>query len=150
MLCIALIGSLASSCTSGSHSFLIVQTCLVDVRGVEDFVGEMRAIASAEHMEFLDANDQVARQLRSANSPLEERSHGSRIVDVSVQRADGMGVTAVNHGLPAFEIALGFSEGRDAESARAFADRVVARLGSRWPLTQVPSGMGAKPRGGCP
>ena len=67
---------------------------------------------------------------------VEPMSLGSAIaIDISVQKADGVGVTAVNLGLPEFEIALGFSEGADAEFAHRFADKVLKRLGER--LTPV-------------
>lgn len=150
VLCAVMTLALLCGCAPGKHSFLIAQTCLNDERGVEEFVREMRAIAISEHMEFLDASNEVALQLKNAGHPGQERTHGSRVLDISVQRSDGVGVTAVNHGLPGFEVALGFSEGSDAGIAHAFADRVVARLGSQWKLQTVPNGMGAKPRGDCP
>jgi hypothetical protein len=137
-------------CTPGKHSFLIVQTCLADQKGTDDFVDEMRSIARVENMEFLNSSNEVAQQLENSGSLGRERTHDSKVLDISVQRADGLGVTAVNHGLPGFEVALGFSEGTDAPSAHAFADRVVRTLGRRWKLEIVPAGMGAKPKGDCP
>lgn len=141
---------LLTGCAPGKHSFQIVQACLNDEGGVQHFVAEMRSIAAAENMSFTDDSARVAQQLRDVGYQGKERTHGSKEISVSVQRSDGVGVSAGNLGLPGFEIALGFSEGSDAAFARAFADRVVARLGTQWQFSTVSPGAGAKPIGGCP
>jgi hypothetical protein len=144
------LGLLLVGCSSGRHSFLVAQTCLGDANGIEAFMKEMQDIGIAENMTFVDHSRAVAQQLNEVGYSGLERTHGSQVIDVSVQRPDGVGVTATNVGLPGFEIALGFSEGSDREFAHAFANRVLARLGARWRLVIVPSGTGAKPKGDCP
>jgi hypothetical protein len=145
-----LIALMLCGCTPGKLPFLIVQTCLNDEAGVEAFVAKMQAIAFAEHMDFADNSEDVAQLQKNSGDSGQEKTHGSRVLHVSIRRADGVGTTATNLGLPGFEVALGFSEGSDAEFAHAFADRVMAQLSDHWKFVIVPSGTGAKPRGGCP
>lgn len=137
-------------CAPGKHSFLIVQTCLSDEHGFEALVREMKSIGAVENMNVVDHSEDVARLLEDVSYPGKKRTHGSRVIDVSIQRPDGVGVTASNLGLPGFEMAFGFSEGSDAEFAHAFADRVMTQLSTHWNFVVVPSGAGAKPKGGCP
>lgn len=137
-------------CSHSKHSFLIVQGCLSDAKGVAMFFDDMRSIASDERMKFVDNSENTARQLRSTGYAGVERTYGSSIINIGIQRQDGLGVTAGNLGMPGFEIALGFSEGSDRNVAQAFADRVVARLSTRWHWEKVPEGNSAKPIGNCP
>ena len=141
---------LLSGCAPGKHAFLIVQTCLRDERGVAMFMEELRSIATAENMTFIDNSESTAEQLEDVGHTGSQRTAGSRVINIGVQRSDGVGVTAGNLGLLGFEVALGFSEGSDAEFAHAFADRVVARLQNYWQIEVVPAGTGAKSKGGCP
>ena len=69
---------------------------------------------------------------------------------MTVRRDDLAGFTASNLGMLGFEVYLGFSEGDDPEFAHAFAERVLQRLARHWQFDDVPSGMGAKSKGGCP
>ncbi len=149
MLC-ALLGLQLASCTPGKHAFLQVQGCLSDERGVAAFVEEMQAIALSEHMTFIDNSEKSAQQMKDVGYVAAERTHGSRVLSVSIHGPDRVGVSAGNLGMSGFEIVLGFSEGLNPELAHAFADRVVMRLGRFWPLEVVPAGSGAKSKGGCP
>lgn len=114
------------------------------------FISEMQSLARAENMKFIDNSENTARQLQASGYEAKERTHGSYVINIGVQRSDGMGVTAGNLGLPGFEVALGFSQASDAVAANAFADRVKARLAAHWDLVTVPAGAAAKPLGGCP
>lgn len=145
-----LLALLLSGCGQGKHSFLIVQACLLDERGTAAFIHEMKSIAAAEQMRFLDSSARTAEELRAVGYEGRERTHGSPVIHIGVERADGMGVTAANLGLPGYEVALGFSEGSSASDARDFADRVMARLETHWRLEVLPPGEGAKPKGNCP
>lgn len=133
-----------------AHAFVTVQACLLDERGGQRLAEELREIARTEQMDFVDSSELVAERLREVSYPNDERTAGSRTLHVVVERADGVGVTAANTGLPGFEVALGFTEGADAAFARAFADRVLLRLSAQWQLDVVPPGVGAKPKGDCP
>lgn len=145
-----LLALLLSGCGQGKHPFLIVQMCLVDERGTAAFIDEMRSIAAAEQMRFLDRSVRTGQELRAVGYDGRERTHGSPIIHIGVRRSDGMGVTAANLSLPGYEVALGFSEGSSASDARAFANRVMARLEVHWRLEALPPGEGARPKGNCP
>jgi hypothetical protein len=71
------------------------------------------------------------------------------LVHVGITGDRGIGLTAGNMGLNNYDIAVGFSTGQDASAARAFADRVTARLQQHWLLEVVPDGSGAFPNPEC-
>jgi hypothetical protein len=62
---------------------------------------------------------------------------------------NGMGVTAINVGLPGYQVALGFSGSSDSSLARRFAEDVTKRLEQHWRVETVPAGSGATPKPGC-
>ncbi len=144
VICLAL---LVQSCTQ--QSFLQVQLCLKDRDGVTAFIGELRAIAQARHMTFIDGSAQTARELRDVGHPGDERTSGSPVINVGVEAQDGMGLTAGNLGLPGYQVALGFTAGRDRERAQAFATTVLDRLEHRWRVERVPLNRGVQAMGDC-
>ena len=56
------------------------------------------------------------------------------------------GLTAANIGLPGYQVAIGFSDGPDAQ---AFAKRVIDRLKMQWRVETIPSDKGALPLKSC-
>ena len=70
-------------------------------------------------------------------------------INMGVEGEDGMGLTAGNLSLPGYQVAVGFGDGSDPVRARAFAERVVNRLKTRWDVETVPAGEGAFPLKAC-
>lgn len=137
-------------CAQGSRPFLIVQLCVHDRAGVSQLVGDLKELATSEHMEFFDNSANTARDLKNTGYRGRERSDGSPVVNVGVLRKDGLGVGGGNLGLPGYQVALGFSKGSNDAESRRFANEVVRRLQRRWRVEIVPSGSTAKPLAGCP
>jgi hypothetical protein len=146
---LAFVLPLVIGCTPGKHPFLMAQMCLTNDQGVAGFIDELRAIAATEQMAFADNSKDVKRELEIVGYSDRDRTRGSHVLNIGVQRADGLGIGVSNVGLPGYQVALGFSEGNSAVDAHAFANRVVDRLSKRWPVSVVPSGAGAKPMSGC-
>lgn len=140
---------LLTGCAPGKHPFLMVQMCLSNQQGVEDFVEELKSVASAEKLEFVDNSSNAQQELKAVGYSGRERTDGSRVIDVRVMRNDGMAIGATNVGLPGFQMAMGFSEGSSAVEARNFANRTLARFRKHWSIESVPSGTGAKPMADC-
>lgn len=136
-------------CTPGKRPFLMVQMCLANDQGVSDFIDELRAIATVEKMDFLDNSANTKRELDAVGYAGDERTRGSPVINIGVQRSDGLGIGAGNLGLPGYQVALGFSAGSSTTEAQAFANRVVSQLEQRWRISFVPAGSGAKPMAGC-
>ena len=136
-------------CAPGKHPFLMVQMCLSNERGVTDFFDEMKSIADANNMEFLDNSGDTSRELKAVGYVGRERDGGSPAINFGVERKDGQGASAGNLGLPGYQVALGFSEGSNPAEAHAFANMVVSRLEKHWQVHVVPRGTGAKPMPGC-
>jgi len=140
---------LLSACTQANPRFLLVQVCLADQAELDELIADLRSLAAAERMAFEDTSESAKRGLAAVGHPGVERTRGSPVVEVSVYRADGMGVTAGNLGLPGYQIALGFTDGRHEGDGRLFANSVVKRLEQRWRVVTVPDDRGALPLPDC-
>ena len=71
------------------------------------------------------------------------------MINIGSEGGDGLGLMAGNVGLPGYQVAIGFSEGRDPAAARQLAARTVQRLKVRWTVKTVPEGHGALPLKNC-
>lgn len=70
------------------------------------------------------------------------------VINIGMNRGAHNVMMGGNLGLPAYQVALGFS-GEPPEDRR-FADIVVKQLGARWQIETVPAGKGAFPMKSCP
>lgn len=136
-------------CAPGRLPFLMVQMCLANKQGVEEFINELKSIAAAEKLEFIDNSSNAERGLNETGYVSHERTGGSRVMDIRLVRRDGMGIGATNVGLPGYQVAMGFAEGSNAVEAQNFAKRVLPRFKRRWLVELVPPGAGAGPMVGC-
>lgn len=140
---IPLLGML-SGCGEGKGPFLMVQTCLGDEQNVVLFENMLRAIAQSKNMTYVDGSKSTQKDLVDLKV-----NAGYQLINVGVERDDGIGLMAGNLGLSAYEVAIGFSEGSNPVEARQFANLVVGALKERWRVEVVPQGQGAFPMKGC-
>jgi hypothetical protein len=127
----------------------MVQMCVSNAQGVEEFVDELKSVASAEKLEFVDNSSYAQRELQELGDPNGRRPDGTHMIDVRLIRNDGLAIGATNIGLPGYQLAMGFSAGSNAAEARNFATRTLARFRQRWPIETVLDGTGALPVAGC-
>lgn len=130
-------------CT-GKRPFLIVEVCLNDEKGLEQFTDLMRSIAQSEHLKFIDGSAETQHDLTMLKA-----NKNARAINLDIEREDGLGVGAGNLGLPTYQVALGFSEGSNSLESRKFADMVIGELKKKWNVEDVPSGQGAQPMKAC-
>lgn len=132
-------------CEQGRRPFLVVQICLGDQEGVNKFKELLQSIARMEGMAYIDGSAQTKSEL--------EAIRGSDVdypvINIAVERKDGMGLTAGDLTEPGYQVAVGFSEGSNPAEAHEFADRVVAKFNERWRVEVVPPGQGAHPLPDC-
>ncbi|TBR36723.1 hypothetical protein EYV96_12455 [Dyella terrae] len=108
------------------------------------FLSTMKEIAHSEKMSFVDRSKETQADLvRLKKDP------GYRLINIGVEREDGVGLSAGNLGLSQYEVAIGFSEGSNPAQAHQFADLVVETLKRKWDIHVVPSDRGALPMKGC-
>lgn len=105
----------------------------------------MKLIAQLEHMNFLDHSAETKRDLKVIGALPEQ----TLVINMGVDREDGVGLGAGNLGLPGYQVVVGFSEGSNPPEAHTFADKVVSRLKTRWNVETVPAGKGALPLKMC-
>jgi hypothetical protein len=127
--------------------FLTAQLCVRDEAGMAQLIDELRAVATARDMRFFDYSADTERSLANVGHPA--RDDGSPVVYVGVDGGDGLGVRATNVGLPGYQVALGFTEGRDRLETQSFTDEVIERLERHWQVERLPAGTGALPQPGC-
>lgn len=137
-------------CEGGRRPFLLVQMCLADEQDMNAFIKEVRLIAEAGGMTFIDGSERTEKSLKTLDYKGSERSNGSPVVNIGLRRKDGFSVGIGNLGLPDYQLAIGFSEGKgDPTEAREFAESVLQQVRKRWPVYVVPDGKGAMPLSNC-
>ena len=147
---LAALSLMLSGCTDGKEGpFLTAQLCVQDKAGIVQLIDELKAVAISRGMRFVDNSADTERDLGTVGYAGRERADGSPTINVAVERGDGMGVGAVNVGLPGYQVALGFTEGSDGLETQRFADEVIAKLEKQWQLERLPTGSAALPKPGC-
>lgn len=144
-----LISVLLCGCTAGEPPSKLVQLCLNNDEGVFQFKKELMAVAEARHMKFTDNGDALKNDLETVGYAERTQKGVNLVIHVIVARADGTGISALNVGLPSYQVALGFSAGSDHAEAKRFAEEVIGRLRRHWNVEDVPAGTGAKPSDSC-
>jgi len=134
--------SMQFGCTQGERSFLIVQVCLNDRQDLSEFKNLIESVANAEHMQFTDRSDETQRELQSINNPNVHQAW--QAINFGIIGEDGIGLTAGNIGMPANEIAVGFTGVSDLPRARNLANSVVNKLQERWHVETLPEGTAAQ------
>jgi len=135
---------LLSAC--GQRPFLQVQFCVANAQGVDLFKETLQAIASEEHMRYIDGSEATTRDLKKLRPAANNMHTDGGLIYVGIE-ADGFGLEGGNLGLNPYDISVGF--GPDTVAAHAFSKKVVARLEQHWALKVVPKNSGAFPNPEC-
>jgi hypothetical protein len=98
-------------------------------------------------MRFFDYSADTERSIENVGHP--RRDDGTPVVYVGVDGGDGLGVRATNVGLPGYQIALGFTEGRDRVETQSFVDEVINEVQAHWRVQRLPAASGALPWPEC-
>lgn len=134
---------LLKGCT-GEREFLIVQVCFRDEQDLEVLSNMMKSTAQLEGKIFTDSSAHFQRRLSILNA-----SPNYRVISLSVSGEDGEVFSAVNFGLQANQVAIGFLAGSNSGEARRSAAAFVEKLKQRWHVYYVPPDTGALPIKAC-
>lgn len=140
---------LCHGCSPAQEAFGVIETCVVDQRGVEELKSVMRAVAQAENLKFIDNSAQQVSDIKTIGADKLLKRNLSLAIDLHIEGKGGMGVTAGNLGLAPYQVALGFTEGSDPAKAHRLSDRLVKALSRRWHVQTVPKGEGVGPMKSC-
>lgn len=145
----ALAGTL-SGCAPGKGPFLIAQVCLKNTQDLEAFTREMQLIAQSDRARFIDRSADTQKEFDALGHP-REGARTTPVVNMGIERGNGIGLMVGNLGLPGYEVAVGFSEGTNPPEAHRFARMVVGKLQEHWHVEFVsdPQKSGALPMQGC-
>lgn len=138
-----------AGCARARSAFEQVQMCVGDEQGIAELKSVMRAVAQSENLRFIDNSDQQAQDVKDVGADKALKRDVSRAIDLHIEGESGLGVTAGNLGLPAYQVGLGFSEGRDPGKAHRLANRLIYSLSQHWNVQRVPSSQGILPMKGC-
>lgn len=134
-ICAAAAAASLIGCAAGNPPFLLLDICLKNAAGVEDFRDELVAIAGAEGMSVGDRSIDSARELEMLNERhLSRTDRAIPLISIRLWRND-VSLGAGNLGLAEYQMAIGFQDG--SSTSRAFADRVAARLEQRWTVKRI-------------
>lgn len=136
-------------CSRPQEAFQQVQLCVADQQGVRDLKRIMQSVAQSENLKFIDNSLQQGSDLHEIGADKLMGRNADRAIDVHIEGAEGMGVTAGNLGLPEYQVALGFTEGANPSKAHRLSDQLIKALSRRWHVEVLPLGTGAMPMKSC-
>jgi hypothetical protein len=123
----------------------MAQVCLPTAEDFAAFTDDMKSAANSYNMKFIDGSAMTQRDLEDIGTPqIKAEIAKNPVVNMGVVRADGIGMTFGNLGLPPHQYAFGFSEGSDPDYANKFANDFVGKVSQRWHIEMVPNGEGAR------
>ena len=143
-LCIT--AMLIGACSRGQRPFLQVQFCVANPEGAALFKETLQGIAREEDMRYIDGSEATSRDLKEIDPAGKNNHLEGRLIYVGIE-SDGYSLEGGNLGLNPYDISVGFAP--DTSVARAFSDKVVARLKRHWALKVVPKNSGALPDPRC-
>lgn len=129
--------------------FLVVQTCLENEQGVDRLRRLLNTIAIENGLDYVDSSRARQGELHRIEDFGVPVPSAEGLINIGIRGSRGFGLTAGNLGLSQYEVAIGFSKGRDHAAAEAFSETVVAALRMEWEVYTVPEGRGAFPLPGC-
>ncbi|WP_234446965.1 hypothetical protein [Luteimonas sp. MC1572] len=100
-------------------------------------------------MRYVDGSKSTADDLKVMGATGTNMHTDGRLIHVGVEADAGHGLTAGNMGLNPYDVAVGFSRGRDIDAAHTFSGKVIARLEKHWTVKVVPKDSGAFPNPEC-
>jgi hypothetical protein len=146
-----LIACVLPGCAPGKRPFLIAQVCLSTAEDVATFTRELQSIAQSEGVRFIDNSENTENELHAIGNPHLQKTMTRPVINMGMERGQGIGLIANNVGSQGGEVAIGFSEGWNPQPAHQFAQRVIGKLKQHWHVEFVPNPAesGALPMTNC-
>lgn len=135
------------SCSASSGPFQTAAVCLRSDLEIQSFKSELREIAEEENLSVVDRSAGGADEYELLLRDGEERRRGD-IVMMTFRGVEDEGFAVSDLG-DDYQIAIGFSEGRDGSAARELAGRVLDRIGQRWRVVPSAPHQGTTPIADC-
>jgi hypothetical protein len=123
--------------------------CLVDQRGVEQFLEIMRGIAKSENLKFIDDSLDAAESLRVMGADKRLNFDSAFTIHVGIKDKGDVLAMGGNIGLPPYQVTLGFGEGNDEAKAHRLSDKLIKAFSQQWHVEKVPEGKGSLPMKTC-
>ncbi len=134
---------------SAQQQFYAVQVCPVPPADFSKLAEVMRRNAERESLSFVNNSTDLQTSLSNIDAETDLPADRSLLIDLHIEGANGLGVTAGNLGLYASQVSLGFTEGGDPIKARRLKDSLIRDLGAIWTVTRVDHTRGIQPDPAC-
>ncbi|HEY6619225.1 MAG TPA: hypothetical protein VIY68_06760 [Steroidobacteraceae bacterium] len=141
---------LLCGCSSGKPPALMVQLCLQDDQGVSDFLSLMKSVAASEHMNFVDSSADTQAKLKVIRAKYAKLATPSSVINVDIETAEGLVVTADNIDLPTYQVSVDFTGTLSSVDKQRFIDILAPKLRAQWQVDTVPPGIRPFPMQSCP
>lgn len=131
---------------ASGRPFLVVQLCLRNERNMALFIDAIKSAAQSEHIGYGDRSEVTQKEMTALGI-----SPKYKVINIGWAGTEGVGWSASNIGLSAYQVTVAFwvSGAADPAAAHRFADDVVGALKKNWQVYDVPRGRGAVPLKDC-
>jgi hypothetical protein len=127
------VAAVMTGCTPAPTIKETLTLCFKDSDGASMFIEELRSIAADRNMKFIDDSVDGQRRLAATGGLGTERDDGSPFIQIIVKNSADMGLWALNHSAPGYQVRVLFL-GKEADpEAQIFADYATKRLAKIWP-----------------
>lgn len=141
---------LLSSCSTGKRPIATARVCLPDPSDVGQLVTLLRMTGQTYGMTFFDQTQETRADRKALGDANKSFRTDGFVLNAGVLRPDGMGVTVNELAGPGLQVALGFSQGKDAGEAKKFTEAVSHKIEQRWRIQLFEDGSGVQPFDHCP
>ena len=138
-----------TGCRSMNHDPVHFQFCLSKEEGdAFKLKEEVKRISRLERIDYFDWSTETQKLLEQSEDKF-DANKSFPLINIAIRQRDGLGLGGGNAGLPANQVAFGFTVGSDKKESRKFAIRVFNRLSNIWKITEIFSRTGAFPLDRC-
>jgi hypothetical protein len=138
-----------SGCAQGEPPIAIARVCLPQLSDVSQFKLLVRQWAKSSRLEYFDRSEDTKKELQAIGNPSPNHRSDGFILNIGSVGSDGLGVTASELGGQGYQVALGFSSGRNKSDTQRFIDAAISDLKRRWIVNLLNGKSGVEPMASC-
>lgn len=145
---VVLLGALAlMGCSEGKRPFLVGRVCLGSQDEADRFRQAVKDLAASERLDYFDRSEETGKEYKDLG--IGPRGDHPFVLNISIDRKDGLGMGAGELGKSGYQVALGFQNGGKPDEGKEFADRAIEAFRRRWQVETFPGTQGVFPFEHC-
>lgn len=143
MLLVAAIIPAISGCES-RRPIGMIEVCLSRPGDIERFEEKIRSIGNKNRLKFFDRSLETEQEAEAINQVDPSRTYNKPVINMSLRRWDGLGLSASNINSSDTEAVIGFTSGWDSAEGDRFSEATIEEIGAQWHVARVPQDRGAR------